>query len=146
MKNLLLKNFLSNPQLYGRAQTRWQKFLDTVAAEASSTYTVYPEAATAEDGNPLFGGYFASPDRAVRIVQIHPQDAKEYPPLIGWTDMYRPAGQSQSVPELVVFLVLAKKTERIAQSWIRNWLVEKWVPRELERKIEEESVLTVEDR
>ena len=142
MKNLLLKNFLTTPQLYGRAQTRWRKFLDSLPRKTVGPREPYLAVADDLDGNPLYHAYFPRRGRALRIVQLDPREATEYPPLIGWVATVPLGERGGPTPELVVFLVLTKKTERLAQAWIRSWLVEGTSPRTLEGMIRRDAILS----
>ena len=141
MKNLLLKNFLNNKSLYGRAQTRWRKFVEAQAKEAGLSSKPYLEVTEALDGNPLYHAYFPELNRALKIVQLDPREAADYPPLIGWIDPIQLPAQGVSARELVIVILLTKATEPIAQSWIHSWLAGGATPRELERVMREEAVL-----
>jgi hypothetical protein len=145
MKNLLLKNFLTNKSLYGRAQTRWRKFVAAQAKEAALSSEPYLEATDALDGNPLYHAYFPKINRALKIVQLDPRQAADYPFLIGWIDPIQLPAKDVSARELVIFILLTKETEPVAQSWIHSWLLGGATPRELERVIREEAVLTEDE-
>lgn len=144
MKNLLLKNFLTSRSLYGRAQTRWRKFIASLPKKNVGPSEPYLVDTGELDGNPLYHAYFPRHNRALKIVQLAPQEAKDYPPLIGWIDPIQLPGKEVSTRELVVFLLLTKQTEPVAQSWIRSWLADGAIPQALEQVIREEAVLSSE--
>lgn len=126
MAKLLYANFLDNKKVYNLAQAHWSKLLNSILKEHAYTFNPYinqiQNGQKEYDGNPIFSAYIPQIERAIRIIQVSPEE--EGDDISAWTDSIELAGESKDTKELVVDLKLSKNTKTIAISLIENWITD----------------------
>jgi uncharacterized UPF0160 family protein len=129
MAQILYQNFLENKNIYNLAQAAWGRVLVSVLKDLNYTYVPYlndrQNGKKEYDGNPIFNAYIPEIKRAVRIIQVSPEE--EGDDISGWIDNIQL--KDKSTKELVLDLKLTKKAKQRARE-----LISAWIEKELDDK------------
>ena len=78
MTKFLYADFLENKRTYNLAQGAWKRLFSSLLQEYGYTYTPYinqtQNGKKEYDGNPIFSAFIPEINRAIRIIQVAPDD------------------------------------------------------------------------
>lgn len=126
MAKFLYANFLDNKRTYNLAQGSWKRLLNSILKQHGYTFQSYinqkQNGKKEYDGNPIFSAYVPEIKRAIRVIQVSPEE--EGDDLSAWIDDIDlseklAAGQTK---ELVLDLKLSKQTKNDARELIQQWV------------------------
>ena len=127
MAEFLYADFLNDKRVYNLAQGSWKRLLNSLLKEHAYTYTPYinqvQNGQKEYDGNPIFSAFIPEIKRAIRIIQVAPEEDGD--DISAWIDDIELNGKTkaQKTPELVLDLKLSKKAKSIAKNLIAKWVV-----------------------
>jgi len=122
MAQVLYQNFLENKKIYNLAQAAWGRVMNSLLKDLNYTYSPYlndrQSGKKEYDGNPIFNAYIPEIKRAVRIIQVSPEEEGE--DISGWIDSIQL--KNKDTKELVLDLKLTKEAKRQARELISAWI------------------------
>ena len=133
---ILYANFLEDRRVYGLAKTYWKRFFDQLAAAHGFSYHAYINDANDYDGNPIFSAYILEKNRAVRVIQIDPNEMEENILITAWMDTIELEEGQAAVDELVIYTVLTVETRVKCAALIEEWVLEEMTIEEMKGRIE----------
>lgn len=123
MTKFLYADFLENKRTYNLAQGAWKRLFSSLLQEYGYTYTPYinqtQNGKKEYDGNPIFSAFIPEINRAIRIIQVAPDDDGDE--ISAWIDDIE---LKEKVKELVLDLKLSKKAKSTARDIIKAWLID----------------------
>ncbi|MGK0366832.1 MAG: hypothetical protein ACI85O_003909 [Saprospiraceae bacterium] len=129
MAQILYQKFLEDKRIYNLAQASWGRVLTSLLKDLNYTYSPYlndrHNGKKEYDGNPIFNAYIPEIKRAVRIIQVSPED--EGDDISGWIDDIQL--KDKNMKELVLDLKLTKDAKKRARE-----LMSAWIEKELDEK------------
>ena len=134
---LLFTDFLSNPRAYRQVQAYWKLYFDYLGAKYGFQYAPYLPESAEQTGNPIFNAYVAATNKAVRIIQIDPEDVSEDHNFEAWVDLLTLEEGAEPLEELVLHLMLNPTTELTSRLLIQPWLSGKLSYEELSDLLED---------
>jgi hypothetical protein len=123
---VLYKNFLNNKRVYNLAQASWGRLLNSLLKDFGYTHTPYlnnlVNGKKEYDGNPIFNAYIPEIKRAIRIIQVSPQE--EGDDISAWIDdiELKQKSRTKKTKELVLDIKLSAKARNIATEIIKEWI------------------------
>ncbi|MDX2072693.1 MAG: hypothetical protein SFV55_29935 [Haliscomenobacter sp.] len=130
-------NFLEDRRVYGLAKTYWKRFFDQLAAANGFSYRPYINDANDYDGNPIFSAYIPDKNRAVRVIQIDPNELEDNTLTTAWMDTIELVEGQAAIDELVIYTVLTVETRVKCVALIEEWVLGEVTVEEMKRRIEE---------
>jgi hypothetical protein len=125
MSKFLYADFLENKRTYNLAQGSWNRLLTSLLKEYEYTHTPYinqtQNGEKEYDGNPIFSAFIPEIKRAIRIIQIAPQE--EGDDISAWLDDIALNAKAEKTAELVVDIKLSQASKRIAKDLIHKWIL-----------------------
>lgn len=134
---ILYANFLEDRRVYGLAKTYWKRFFDQLAAANGFVYRAYVNDANDYDGNPIFSAYILDKNRAVRVIQIDPNEVEDDIFTTAWMDTIELEEGQTAVDELVIYTVLTVETKVQCVALIEEWILGEVTVEEMKVRIEE---------
>lgn len=129
MAQVLYQNFLENKKIYNLTQAAWGRVLTSLLKDFDYTHSPYlndrRNGKKEYDGNPIFNAYIPEIKRAVRIIQVSPEE--EGDDISGWIDNIQL--KDKETKELVLDLKLTKEAKQQARQ-----LISAWIEKELDEK------------
>lgn len=123
MVDYLYTDFLENKRAYNLAQASWKRLLDSLLQAHGYTHTPYinsnQNGQKEYDGNPIFSAFIPEIARAIRIIQVSPNE--EGDEISAWVDDIE-LGDTNEIKELVLDLKLSRKAKMIARDLIKEWI------------------------
>lgn len=92
------------------------------------------------ESNLMYTALVPSLNRAIRIIQVSPEEEGELF-ISGWLNSLDLNEEQSPVDELVISLVLSQKTKAIANEFIHAWLVEQVNGEKMDQLLEEKIIL-----
>lgn len=128
MAKYLYPNFLENKKAYNLAQGSWNRLLKSILREYD--YTSFPYINQMQngkkeyDGNPIFSAYIPEIQRAIRIIQVAPDE--EGGDISAWIDDIELRGKIDvgKIEELVLDLKFSQKSKAFAKEAIHKWITQ----------------------
>lgn len=120
---ILYANFLEDRRVYGLAKSYWKHMFDQLAAAHGFSYRAYINDANDYDGNPIFSAYILEKNRAVRVIQIDPNEMEENILITAWMDTIELEEGQAAVDELVIYTVLTVETKEKCAALIEEWVL-----------------------
>lgn len=125
MEDILYYNFLHDPSIYNLAQGAWSRVVQKIAKEGELSLEPYINTSNngqkEYDGNPIFNAFIPELKKAVRIIQVDPNE--EGDEITAWVDTIELPTAQQPVAELVIDLKLTRSSKEIARYFIEMWLL-----------------------
>ncbi len=122
MARVLYQNFLEDKNIYNLAQASWGRVLASLLKDFDYTHSPYlndrQNGKKEYDGNPIFNAYIPEIKRAVRIIQVSPEE--EGDDISGWIDNIQL--KNKNTKELVLDLKLTKEAKQRARQLISAWI------------------------
>lgn len=119
----LYPKFLESKRTYNLVQAYWNRLLSNILKEEQyhqSTYLNPAQNGQKEyDGNPVFNAYLPQINRAIRIIQVAPEEPGDM--ISAWLDDIELTGDNPT-PELVIDLKLNQQTKEIATALMDEWV------------------------
>ena len=125
MAKFLYADFLENKRAYNLAQASWNRLLSSLLREYGYTYTPYinqmQNGEKEYDGNPIFSAFIPEIERAIRIIQVSPDE--EGDDISAWIDDIElgKKDKTKKTKELVLDLKLSKEARMLAKDLIGKW-------------------------
>ena len=123
MTKFLYADFLENKRTYNLAQGAWKRLFSSLLQEHGYTYTPYinqtQNGKKEYDGNPIFSAFIPEISRAIRIIQVAPDEDGD--DISAWIDDIELKGKTK---ELVLDLKLSKTAKLTAIDVIKAWLAD----------------------
>ena len=125
MADYLYKNFLNDKRVYNLAQSFWRRQLENLLKPYGYSHrpylnTIQNNGQKEYDGNPIFNAYIPEISRAIRIIQVSPDE--EGDEISAWLDEIEM--ERKTVKELVIDVKLSKQTRSVVQALLERWLAE----------------------
>ena len=123
---VLYKDFLDNKRVYNLAQASWRRLLNSLLKDFGYTHAPYlndlVDGKKEYDGNPIFNAYIPEIKRAIRIIQVSPQEEGE--DISAWIDdiELKQKSRTKKTKELVLDIKLSKEARSIATEIIKEWI------------------------
>lgn len=124
---VLYKDFLDNKRVYNLAEASWRRLLNSLLKDLGYTHTPYlnnlVNGKKEYDGNPIFNAYIPEIKRAIRIIQVSPQE--EGNDISAWIDdieLKQKSRRTKKTKELVLDIKLSHKAKSIASDLIKEWI------------------------
>lgn len=134
---ILYANFLEDRRVYGLAKTYWKRFFDQLALAHGFSYRAYINDVNDYDGNPIFSAYILQKNRAVRVIQIGPNEVEDSILTTAWMDTIELEEGQVGVDELVIYTVLTVETRVKCVALIEEWVLGDVTVEEMKKRIEE---------
>jgi hypothetical protein len=132
---ILYPNFLEDKRVYNLVRAFWKRFFDELAEKSNLTYIPYinqeQNGELEYDGNPIFSAYVPSLGRAVRIIQVAPEEDELE--ITAWLDTLELNEGQKLVDELVIDLILSPSAKDMATDWLTKWFVENFPIQKMEK-------------
>ena len=142
MAKFLYADFLENKRAYNLAQASWNRLLSSLLREHGYTYTPYinqmQNGEKEYDGNPIFSAFIPEIERAIRIIQVAPDE--EGDDISAWIDDIELGKKTKKTKELVLDLKLSKEAKMLAKYLIGKWIMKQFDAATLDRLLEETNV------
>ena len=123
MAQILYANFLEDRRVYSLAKTYWKRFFDQLATAHGFSYRSYINDANDYDGNPIFSAYLPEKKRAVRVIQIDPNEVEDNILTTAWMDTIELEEGQPAIDELVIYTVLTAETRGRCAALIQQWVL-----------------------
>lgn len=129
MAKFLYADFLENKRAYNLAQGYWSRLISSLLKKHGYTYIPYinqmQNGKKEYDGNPIFSAFIPEIERAIRIIQVSPDE--EGDDITAWIDDIDLDGKIEAgkTEELVLDLKLSKEAKMLAKDLIEKWIVKK---------------------
>jgi hypothetical protein len=133
---ILYANFLEDRRIYGLAKTYWKHLFDQLAAAHGFVYRAYINDANDYDGNPIFSANILEKNRAVRVIQIDPNEIEDNILTTAWLDTIELEEGQVAVDELVIYTVLTVETRAQCTALIQEWIEGEVTVEEMKQRIE----------
>ena len=134
---ILYANFLEDRRVYSLAKTYWKHFFDQLATANGFVYRAYINDANDYDGNPIFSAYIQDKNRAVRVIQIDPNEVEDNILTTAWMDTIELEEGQVAVDELVIYTVLTIETRVKCVALIEEWVLGDVTVEEMKGRIDE---------
>ncbi|MEL7421712.1 MAG: hypothetical protein AAFN81_01920 [Bacteroidota bacterium] len=141
MADFLYTDFLENKRIYNLTQAYWGKLLTSVLKQHGYAYTSYINQIQGGkkeyDGNPIFSAYIPEARRAIRVIQVSPDE--EGDDLSAWIDTIElnEKTNSKQTEELVIDVKLSRKVRTVAKDLMAKWVANQLDSTTLDEIIEE---------
>lgn len=126
MTKFLYGSFLENKRVYNLAQGAWSRLLTSLLKDYGYTHSPYinqsQNGVKEYDGNPIFSAFIPEIKRAIRIIQVSPEE--EGSDISAWFDTIELEGDLEKTDELVVDVKLSQDSKNIAENLIQKWITE----------------------
>ncbi|PHN01669.1 hypothetical protein [Flavilitoribacter nigricans] len=142
MAKFLYADFLENKREYNLAQAFWNRLLTSLLREYGYTYTPYinqmQNGEKEYDGNPIFSAFIPEIERAIRIIQVSPDE--EGDDISAWIDDIELGRKTKTkkTKELVLDLKLSKEAKMLARDLIKRWIMNQFDDATLDQLLERE--------
>lgn len=127
MPKLLYADFLESKSVYNLAQGFWNKLITSLVASHGYTHRPYinqQQGGKKEyDGNPIFSAYIPKINKAIRIIQVSPEE--EGDDISAWIDNVELPKKKKAIQELVIDIKLTQQAKRLAKQLIELWVTGK---------------------
>lgn len=126
MTHILYADFLTNKKTYNLAQGAWNRLLNSLLKTYGYTYTPYinqiQNGKKDYSGNPIYSAYIPAIGRAIRIIQVAPEEKGN--DISAWIDdiELNEQFQNQKTAELVLDLKLSRAAKKTAKDLIGKWI------------------------
>lgn len=124
MSKFLYADFLENKRSYNLAQGAWGRLLNSILKAHGYTHTPYinqiQNGKKEYDGNPIFSAFIPEIKRAIRIIQVSPEE--EGQDISAWIDDIELEEKSKT-KELVLDLKLSKNAKDLAKDLMEQWVL-----------------------
>ena len=142
MAKFLYEDFLENKRAYNLAQGSWNRLLRSLLREYGYTYTPYinqmQNGKKEYDGNPIFSAFIPEIERAIRIIQVSPDE--EGDDISAWIDDIElgKKAKTKKTKELVLDLKLSREAKMLAKDLIGKWIIKQFDDATLDQLLERE--------
>lgn len=125
MSKFLYADFLENKRSYNLAQGAWGRLLDSILKAHGYTHKPYinqfQNGKKEYDGNPIFSAFIPEIKRAIRIIQVSPDE--EGQDISAWIDDIELTEKSKT-KELVLDLKLSPNARMTAKNLMEKWVLQ----------------------
>lgn len=122
MAQVLYANFLENKKIYNLAQGSWRRFFASLLKKKGYSFEPYlndrVNGKKEYDGNPIFNAYIPELKRAVRIIQVSPEEEGDN--ISAWIDDIEL--KDKKTQELVLDIKMTRDAKLTAREILGAWI------------------------
>ncbi|MCK5507479.1 MAG: hypothetical protein KAI50_03040 [Desulfobacterales bacterium] len=129
MEKFLFPDFIDDAKVYEQAVAYWSELCNKVIKKQKKTWkwrrwltTQFINGTQFMDGNPIYSLINEKENRAIKIIQIKPQEYESV--FTVWIDKFGEDSETVDigVEVLVIYCCLTKKSAKIASKFITEWI------------------------